>query len=170
MKSYLAAFVEIESLIRALSGLHAIVVGFMTLCLATGLAFGEGIAAFQVSSILTTTGYATKYFARWLAHFQAVLLVTMFIGGCAGSTGGGVKVMRIVTMLKLDQSEMRYLLNPRGVYGLFMDGRYLRKNAIYDFTAMVFRYFVSAFVSMLVVASGGYDIVNKPHGEDGQPG
>jgi len=118
-------------------------------------------AAFQVSSILTTTGYATKDFARWPALSQTVILVTMFIGGCAGSTGGGVKVTRIVTLLKMGQSEMRYLLNPRGVYGVFMDGQYLRKNAIYDIAAMVFLYLVAAFVSMLVVASGGYDIVTS---------
>ncbi len=118
-------------------------------------------AAFQVSSILTTTGYATADYARWPATAQAVIFVLMFVGGCAGSTGGGPKVSRIVTLFKMGTSEMRYLLNPRGVYGVFLDGRHLRKNVVYDIAAMVFLYLMAAFASTLVVAAFGYDILTS---------
>jgi len=115
-------------------------------------------AAFQVSSILTTTGFATADFDGWPALSRAVLFVLMFVGGSAGSTAGGVKVSRIVTLFKMGLSEMKYLLNPRGMYGVFVDGRHLKKNVVYDIAAMAFLYLGSAFVSTLVVAAGGYNI------------
>jgi trk system potassium uptake protein len=118
-------------------------------------------ASFQASSILTTTGFATADYLKWPALSQAMLFVLMFIGGCAGSTGGGVKVSRLVTLLKMGFSEMRYLLNPRGVYGVFVGGQYLRKNVVYDIAAMVFLYFVTAFVSTIIMATGGYDIMTS---------
>jgi trk system potassium uptake protein TrkH len=118
-------------------------------------------ASFQAASILTTTGFVTADYLQWPALSQAMLFVLMFIGGCAGSTGGGVKVSRIVTMLKMGVSEMRYLLNPRGVYGVFVGGRYLKKNIVYDIAAMVFLYLVTAFISVIVVATGGFDIMTS---------
>ncbi len=118
-------------------------------------------AAFQAASILTTTGFATADYLFWPALAQALLFALMFVGGCAGSTGGGLKVGRIATLFKMGMSEMRYLINPRGVYGIFMDGRYLKKNIVYDIAAMVFLFFVSVIVSTVVVAAGGYDIVTS---------
>jgi trk system potassium uptake protein len=118
-------------------------------------------ASFQASSILTTTGFATADYLKWPALSQTMLFGLMFIGGCAGSTGGGVKVSRLVTLLKMGFSEMRYLLNPRGVYGVFVGGQYLRKNVVYDIAAMVFLYFLTAFVSTIVMATGGYDIMTS---------
>lgn len=118
-------------------------------------------ASFQASSILTTTGFATADYTLWPPLSQAMLFTLMFIGGCAGSTGGGIKVSRIVTLFKMGQSEMRYLLNPRGVYGVFLDGRHLKKNVVYDIAAMVFLYLVAAFVSTMFIAAGGYDILTS---------
>jgi trk system potassium uptake protein TrkH len=118
-------------------------------------------ASFQAASILTTTGFVTADYLQWPALSQAMLFVLMFIGGSAGSTGGGIKVSRIVTMVKMSLSEMKYLLNPRGVYGVFVGGQYLRKNVVYDIAAMVFLYFVTAFISTIVVATGGYDIMTS---------
>jgi trk system potassium uptake protein len=118
-------------------------------------------AAFHASSILTTTGFATADYLLWPNAAQAMLFALMFIGGCAGSTGGGLKVGRIVTLFKMGLSEMRYLLNPSGVFGVFLDGRYLKKNIVYDIAAMVFLFLVSVIASTLVVASGGYDIMTS---------
>lgn len=118
-------------------------------------------AAFQATSILTTTGFATADYLAWPALSQNVLFALMFIGGCAGSTGGGIKVGRIVTMFKMGVSEMRYLMQPRGLFGVFVDGRYLRKNIVYDIAAMVFLYFVAIIVSTLVVSAGGFDILTS---------
>jgi trk system potassium uptake protein TrkH len=85
----------------------------------------------------------------------------MFIGGCAGSTGGGIKVIRIVTLFKMSITEMRYIMNPRGVYGVFVNRRNIRKNIVYDTAALVFLYFVTVFVSVLVITLGGFDIVTS---------
>jgi trk system potassium uptake protein TrkH len=87
-------------------------------------------AGFQSSSILTTTGFATDNFVLWPAASQAVLFFLMFIGGCAGSTAGGVKVIRIVTLFKMAITEMRYLMNPKGVYTIFVNGKPVRKNVV----------------------------------------
>jgi len=116
-------------------------------------------AAFQASSILTTTGFATADYLKWPALSQAVLFALMFVGGSAGSTAGGMKVGRLVTMFKMGLSEMKYLLNPRGLFGVFVDGRYLKKNIVYDIAAMVFLYSGTIVVSTLVVAVGGFDIL-----------
>lgn len=118
-------------------------------------------AGFQASSILTTTGFATADFALWPGASQVALLFLMFIGGCAGSTAGGVKVVRILTMAKMAISEMRYLSNPRGVYAIFLNGRHLRKNVVYDTAALVFLYIAVMIVSFLVVGLGGYDVVTS---------
>ncbi len=118
-------------------------------------------AAFNATSILTTTGFATADYLAWPALSQTLLFVLMFIGGCSGSTGGGVKVGRILTLLKMGLSEMRYLLNPRGIYGVFVDGRYLKKNVVYDIASMVFLYAAAILASSIVVASSGYDIITS---------
>jgi trk system potassium uptake protein TrkH len=118
-------------------------------------------ASFQSSSILTTTGFATADFALWPAASQIVLFFLMFIGGCAGSTGGGIKVIRIITLFKMAFTEMRYLMNPKGVYTIFVNGKALRKNVVYDTAALVFLYFTFMIVSFVVVGLGGYDITTS---------
>ena len=118
-------------------------------------------AAFQATSILTTTGFTTADYLAWPPLSQNVLFALMFIGGCAGSTGGGIKVGRIVTMFKMGLSEMRYLLQPRGMFGVFVDGHYLKKNIVYDIAAMVFLYMGAIIISTLVVAAGGFDILTS---------
>ncbi len=124
---------------------------------------GESLrfASFQAASILTTTGFATADYLGWPAFAQAILFVLMFIGGCSGSTGGGIKVGRILTLFKMGMSEMRYLLNPRGFYGVFVNRQYLKKNIVYDIAAMVYLYLASILVSTLVIAAGGFDILTS---------
>jgi trk system potassium uptake protein TrkH len=125
--------------------------------------FGKSFrfASFQVASILTTTGFVTADYANWANLSQTILLVLMFIGACAGSTGGGIKVIRILTLLKMSFTEMKYLMHPRGVFGIFVNGQYLKKNIVYDIAALVFLYFVVFFIVLVIVASGGYDILTS---------
>ena len=87
--------------------------------------FGEAVrqATFQVSSIITTTGFATTNFDQWPGLSKAVLLMLMFIGGCAGSTAGGLKVSRIQLLVKSIQRELRRLLHPRSVGVVKLEGR-----------------------------------------------
>ncbi len=88
-------------------------------------AFGDVFrnAAFQVSSIMTTTGYATVDFNQWPIFSKTILLILMFIGGCAGSTAGGFKVSRIVILIKNIKRELQKLLHPRAVATVRFEGK-----------------------------------------------
>jgi trk system potassium uptake protein TrkH len=125
--------------------------------------FGKALrfAGFQSSSILTTTGFATADFASWPWASQALLFFLMFIGGCAGSTAGGIKVIRIFTLAKMALTEMRYLTNPRGIYAIFVNGKALRKNVVYDTAALVFLYFSIMVLSFVIIGLGGFDITTS---------
>jgi len=116
-------------------------------------------AGFQVSSILTTTGFTTENFGQWPHFSRMILFVLLLIGGCAGSTGGGVKVIRYVTLFKQASTELRYLVHPRGIFSVHVSGQTIRKNVIYGVYAFFFLYLCLLFLTMLVVASGGYDLV-----------
>ncbi|MEA2062718.1 MAG: TrkH family potassium uptake protein [Gemmatimonadota bacterium] len=87
--------------------------------LIAGHGYGEKAvrdSLFQVVSITTTTGYATADFDRWSSLSRVMLLALMFVGGCAGSTGGGMKVIRLLLILKHGKSEIKKLLHPRAVF------------------------------------------------------
>ncbi len=103
----------------------------------------------------------TTDFNIWPFASQNVLLVLMFIGGCAGSTGGGIKVIRIFTLFRMSMSEMKYIMNPRGVYGVFVNRKHVRKNIVYDTSALVFLYFLTAIVSVMVLGLSGYDVLTS---------
>jgi len=118
-------------------------------------------ASFQVASILTTTGFGTADFLQWPFFSQAMLFAVMFVGGCSGSTGGGIKVGRIVTLVKMGFAEMKYMLNPRGVFGIFMNRQYMKKKIVYNIAAMVWLYLCTVVISTLVVAWGGFDVMTS---------
>lgn len=81
------------------------------------------LSAFQVSSIITTTGYATADFNLWPEFSKSILLILMLVGACAGSTGGGLKVSRAVMLFKMVQREIRHLLHPRSVNSVKFEGK-----------------------------------------------
>ncbi|MBQ7295493.1 MAG: TrkH family potassium uptake protein [Clostridia bacterium] len=80
-------------------------------------------AAFQVATIITTTGYATVDFNQWPTFSKTILLLLMFTGGCAGSTAGGFKMSRVVLLIKKIKRELQKLLHPRSVSVIRMDGK-----------------------------------------------
>ncbi len=82
-------------------------------------------SAFQVSSIITTTGYSTTDFALWPTMSKSLLLALMFIGGCAGSTAGGIKVSRVVMLAKMIGRELKLMLHPRAVMSTKFEGKSL---------------------------------------------
>lgn len=79
--------------------------------------------AFQVASIITTTGYATADFGMWPVFSQTILVLLMFIGACAGSTGGGIKVSRIAILMKLVKNEISHLIHPKRVTQVRFENR-----------------------------------------------
>lgn len=155
-----------DSELKAYLGIFAVTTLIITLDLRSHGMFGNFFnalryAGFQSSSILTTTGFATDDFTKWPAASQSALLFLMFIGGCAGSTAGGIKVIRIITLLKMSFTEMRYLMNPKGVYAIVVNGKPVRKNVVFDAAALVFLYFSIMVVSVLVIGIAGYDITTS---------
>ncbi len=118
-------------------------------------------AAFQVASILTTTGYATTNFDLWPDFSKIILFLTMFIGGCAGSTGGGIKVVRIVTLFKLSLRELKRLIYPRGIFRLRLNRMVMRRDVVSVITGFVFLYITALLVTTTIVAAGGHDILTS---------
>ncbi|MFP4362246.1 MAG: TrkH family potassium uptake protein [Spirochaetia bacterium] len=118
-------------------------------------------SGFQVASILTTTGYATADFDTWPGFSKFVLFALMFIGGSAGSTGGGIKVIRIVTIFKQSIIELKYLIFPRKVFKVHINKGPVRKDFIYTVFGFVFLYFLMLMITTGVVASGGYEILTS---------
>ena len=118
-------------------------------------------ASFQVASILTTTGYATANFENWPHVAQILLFLLMFIGGCSGSTGGGIKVIRIITLFKKGLNEMKYLLHPSGVFALKVGKANIRKDIAYSISAFFFLYIMMLLVTTFIVATSDVDIVTS---------
>lgn len=125
--------------------------------------FGDALryASFQVASILTTTGFATADFDRWPELAKAVLFLLMFIGGCSGSTGGGIKVIRHVVLFKQAGNEMRRLLFPRGIFSVRLNGKVGRKDVVYGVAGFVYLYLFLVFAVTLTVASSGTDLLSS---------
>jgi len=118
-------------------------------------------ASFQAASILTATGFSTDNFAEWPPLARATLFTLMFIGGCAGSTAGGIKVIRILTLFKLGINEMKYLLHPRGIFNIKIDGNTVKKDIMYAVSGFFFLYILLLLAVSLVVASGGNNIITS---------
>ena len=114
-------------------------------------------AAFHVGSIITTTGYATTDCNTWPALSQGILIVLMFIGACAGSTGGGIKVSRVLMMLKAYKRELAVALHPNIVKKVHMDGKAADEIVLRNTGVYIFIYFVIFTVSVLIVSLDGFD-------------
>lgn len=109
-------------------------------------------SVFQVSSIITTTGYATTDFNLWPTLSKAVLIILMFIGGCAGSTAGGLKVSRVVLLFKIVGREFRKLLHPRSVNSVKFEGKTVDSATISATTTYLATY-MFCFVAIFFVIS-----------------
>jgi len=115
-------------------------------------------SAFQVASIITTTGYSTVDFNLWPSFSKTVLLLLMFIGGCAGSTAGGLKVSRIVLLIKSIGSEVRHLLHPRAITTVKFEGKTVDKSTRKGIGTYLALYFFLFAVIFLLVSIEPYDM------------
>ena len=143
------------------------IVGFSTITIAANIlhiygSVGTSLrhAFFQVSSIITTTGYATVNFDQWPGYAKTVLVLLMFIGGCAGSTGGGLKVTRIVTMAKAAFADMRKMLHPNAVIRVRMEGRALPEKQVRGVQAYFSLYMLLFGISWLLLSLEGFDLLS----------
>ena len=109
-------------------------------------------ALFQVGSIITTTGYATADFNEWTEVSRTILVLLMFIGACAGSTGGGIKVSRFITVFKTVFKEINSYIHPRSIKKIKMDGKPIDHETMRA-TNVYFITFLSLFILSLFVIS-----------------
>lgn len=115
-------------------------------------------AAFQVVSIMTTTGYGTVDFEQWPAFSKAILLSLMFIGASAGSTGGGLKVSRVSLLMKSIRRTIRKALHPRRVQPVYMDGRAVSEEVCDNVNAYLAIYCVILVLSFAIISVDGFSI------------
>ena len=148
---------------------YGIIVAFSTLTIAANVMsvygnIGESLryAFFQVSSIITTTGYATADFAnRWPSYSQCLLVLLMIIGACAGSTGGGLKISRIILIMKFIFQKIRRLLHPRAVTVVRLDGKVVDEETLYDTSVYFMIYIFTICVSTLLLSFDGFDFTTN---------
>lgn len=110
------------------------------------------VSAFQVSSILTSTGYSTASFNTWPSLSKTVLLLLMFIGGCAGSTAGGLKVARVVMFVKMIKQELRRIIHPRSVTTVKFESKIVDKTTLSSVSSYL-ALFLVFFITILFIIS-----------------
>lgn len=124
---------------------------------------GEAVrhAAFQVGSIITTTGYASTDFNLWPEVPRTILVLLMFVGACAGSTGGGIKVSRLVILVKTIKKELYTLLHPRSLKKLKMDGHAIEHETVRSTNVFLIAYVLIFVFSVLLVGFDGHDLITN---------
>lgn len=118
-------------------------------------------AAFSVASIISTTGFATENFGEWTSFSQTILVLLMFVGACAGSTGGGIKVSRIVILGKSAYVEVGKMLNPKRVKHITMDRKVIDKEVVRSVQAFLIAYVLVFVISLLIVSLEGKDPITN---------
>ena len=113
-------------------------------------------SAFQVGSIITTTGYSTVDFDQWPSFSKTILLLLMVSGACAGSTGGGMKVARILLLIKGLRRNIRQMLNPRKVEVVRNNGAVVDEKILANTNAYLAAYVIIIFAVFLIISLDGY--------------
>ena len=113
---------------------------------------------FQVAGILTTTGFATADYEQWPNTARILIFVLMFVGGCAGSTSGGVKIMRFVIGLKAAAREARLMFSPSHIIAVFIGGKVVPETVVRSVMGFFFLYFAGWGVGTLLLTVGSPDL------------
>ena len=124
---------------------------------------GESVRAsfFQVASIMTTTGYATHDFNTWSTMPKAILVLIMFTGACAGSTGGGMKVSRWILYMKQIKRGVAKYTHPRSVKKIRLDGEVIDEDTIRSANVYMMVYAAVFIISLLIITIDGFDLVTS---------
>ena len=117
--------------------------------------------AFTVGSIITTTGYTTTDFNLWPEFSKVILVILMFVGACAGSTGGGIKVSRILILIKNIGKEVRTSVHPRTTMKIKMNGRIVPHETIRGVNVYMAAYVIIFFVSFLLISLDNFDFTTN---------
>ena len=118
-------------------------------------------AAFQVGSIITTTGFATTDFNEWTEASRTILVLLMFIGACAGSTGGGIKVSRFITVIKTVFKEINSYIHPKSIKKIKMDGKPIEHEVMRATNVYFITFFVLFVFSLFVISLEEKDLITN---------
>ena len=116
-------------------------------------------SAFQVVSVITTTGYATADFNIWPSFSKIILFFLMFIGGCAGSTAGGIKTIRFMILFKAAKRDLLKIIHPRAIYHVRVGGKAISEKTLSEVLGFFFMYMMIFCAAILIVSIEGKDIV-----------
>ena len=127
------------------------------------LSLGDALrqAFFQVSSIITTTGFATVDFNLWPEFSKHTLVLLMVIGACAGSTGGGLKVSRVIILVKSFLAEIRYIVSPKSVQTVCLEHKYVDKVTLNSTRTYAAAYMMLVCLSTLILSLDGYNLITN---------
>jgi len=118
-------------------------------------------AAFQVASIITTTGFVTADYAQWPALSQIILLLCMFVGAMAGSTGGAIKIMRIMLLVKHGYQEIFRLIHPHAVRPIKLGGKPVPADVLNSIWGFFILYIILFFLAVIAVSANGLDVITS---------
>ena len=118
-------------------------------------------SSFQVASLISSTGYSTADFNLWPQTSQTILVILMFIGACAGSTGGGIKVSRFVIAFKTVIKEINTYLHPKGVEKIKMEGKPVEHEVVRSINTYLITFFVIFALSVFAISFEGKDLVTN---------
>lgn len=128
--------------------------------MAGGALKGFQTAIFQVASVVSTTGYATTDFDLWPTFSKMILVMLMFMGACAGSTGGGFKVSRLMILIKAAKNEVQAIVHPRSVQKVYSNGKVVSGEMVKKVLAYLATYLLILIVSVLLVSLEGKDMTS----------
>lgn len=117
-------------------------------------------SAFQVSSIITTTGFTTADFNMWPVMSKCLLIFLMFLGASAGSTSGGIKCIRVLLLIKIARREIAKIIHPRSVYSIRIGGRKVDEETLSGVMAFFFLYMFIFVVSVLLISFEGKGLIS----------
>ena len=147
---------------------YLIIIAFSTIVIVLNLnahhmASSDSIrhALFQVASIITTSGYATLDFDLWPSASKLILVGLIFIGACAGSTGGGIKVSRILIAIKNAVREMYSYIHPRSIKQVKMDGKPLDNSVVRSVSVYLLTFFIIFSISLFAISFDNKDFTTN---------
>lgn len=163
---YLALHGKLKEVIRNEEyRIYLLMLGGFSLIIAAVLIFNVGLpveqafreAIFQVVSIVTTTGFITSDYLLWPGFLWMIIFLLMFTGGSAGSTGGGIKVMRQLLIFKNSFLELKRIIHPNAVVPVRFNGRAVPGNVMYNIMAFFVIYLIIFAISTLIMSAMGLD-------------
>ena len=142
-----------------LAAITAVTINIYSMC--SGVWDAITKSAFQVGSIITTTGFSTTDFNLWPQTSKTILVLLMFVGACAGSTGGGIKVSRFVILIKTIIKELNSYIHPRSVKKIKVEGKPVEHEVIRSVNVYMITFILTFVVSVFLVSLEGKDLTTN---------